>query len=232
MITAEHITYIYDDKTVALKDVSFKIDKGDTIAIIGGNGAGKSTILKVLMGILTAKEGRLLIEGEEVVKENLRSIRKKIGMVFQNPDDMLFMYTVYDDIAFGLRNNRESEKEIEYKIRNISKYLEIDNLLTKHSSKLSGGQKRKVALAAVLVMEPKIIIFDEPTSFLDPKGKNNLIKYLKNLNETKIIATHDLDMVKTLCNKTIVLKEGKIEAIGRSAEILGNIDLLERCGLI
>ena len=231
MIKAENISYTYDDGTKALKNISFNINKGDTVAIIGGNGAGKSTLLKNIMGILLYKEGSLLIDNEKITKNNLKNLRKKVGMVFQNPDDMLFMYTVYDDVAFGLRNNGEKEEEVERKVNNIAKYLDIENLLFKHSSKLSGGQKRKVALAAVLVMEPEILIFDEPTSFLDPKGRFTFIDIINKLEKTKIIATHDLDLVKETCSKTIILKDGELIKMGKSQDLLNDKTLMKRCDL-
>lgn len=226
------MNYSYPDGKKALKDINIKIDNNETIAIVGANGAGKSTLIKTIVGIFLTTQGDIIVDGEKVTKKTLSSIRKKVGVVFQNPDDQLFMNKVYDDIAFGPRNYNFTEEEVKEKVENVMKNLDIEKLSERSPNNLSGGEKRKVAIATVLSMEPSIILFDEPTSFLDAKGKRMLIETLKNINTTKIIATHDLDMVKDICERVIVLKEGKIMADGNPKEIFSDIDFIEKCELI
>lgn len=232
MLEIKNLNYSYPDGKEALKDINIKIDNNETIAIVGANGAGKSTLIKTIVGIFLTTKGDIIVDGEKVTKKTLSSIRKKVGVVFQNPDDQLFMNNVYDDIAFGPRNYNFTEEEVKEKVERVMKNLDIEKLSERSPNNLSGGEKRKVAIATVLSMEPSIILFDEPTSFLDAKGKRMLIETLKNINTTKIIATHDLDMVKDICERVIVLKEGKIMADGNPKEIFSDMDFMEKCELI
>ena len=231
MLEIKNLNYSYLDGKKALKDINIKIDDNETIGIVGANGAGKSTLIKTIVGIFLTDQGEIIVDGEKVTKKTLNSIRKKVGVVFQNPDDQLFMNKVYDDIAFGPRNYKLTEEKVKEKVEKVMKELNIENLKDRSPNNLSGGEKRKVAIATVLSMEPSIILFDEPTSFLDPKGKRILIETLKGINTTKIIATHDLDMVKDNCKRVIVLKEGQVVADGKPKEILNNIDFMEKCEL-
>ena len=232
MLEIKNLNYSYPDGKEALKDINIKIDNNETIAIVGANGAGKSTLIKTIVGIFLTTQGDIIVDGEKVTKKTLSSIRKKVGVVFQNPDDQLFMNKVYDDIAFGPRNYNFTEEEVKEKVERVMKNLDIEALSERSPNNLSGGEKRKVAIATVLSMEPSIILFDEPTSFLDTKGKRMFIETLKNINTTKIIATHDLDMVKDICERVIVLKEGKIMADGNPKEVFSDIDFMEKCELI
>ena len=232
MLEIKNLNYSYPDGKEALKDINIKIDNNETIAIVGANGAGKSTLIKTIVGIFLTDQGEIIVDEEKVTKKTLNSIRKKVGVVFQNPDDQLFMNKVYDDIAFGPRNYNFTEEEVREKVERVMKNLDIEELSERSPNNLSGGEKRKVAIATVLSIEPSIILFDEPTSFLDPKGKRMLIETLKNINTTKIIATHDLDMVKDICERVIVLKEGKIMADGNPKEVFSDIDFMEKCELI
>ena len=225
------LNYSYPDGKKALKDINIKIDDNETIGIVGANGAGKSTLIKTIVGIFLTDQGEIIVDGEKVTKKTLNSIRKKVGVVFQNPDDQLFMNKVYDDIAFGPRNYKLTEEKVKEKVEKVMKELNIEKLKDRSPNNLSGGEKRKVAIATVLSMEPSIILFDEPTSFLDPKGKRILIETLKGINTTKIIATHDLDMVKDNCKRVIVLKEGQVVADGKPKEILNDIEFMEKCEL-
>lgn len=226
------MNYSYPDGKEALKDINIKIDNNETVGIVGANGAGKSTLIKTIVGIFLTTQGNIIVDGEKVTKKTLSSIRKKVGVVFQNPDDQLFMNKVYDDIAFGPRNYNFTEEEVKEKVERVMKNLDIEKLSERSPNNLSGGEKRKVAIATVLSMEPSIILFDEPTSFLDAKGKRMLIETLKNINTTKIIATHDLDMVKDICERVIVLKEGKIMSDGNPKEIFSDIDFMKKCELV
>lgn len=231
MLEIKKLNYSYPDGKKALKDINIKIYDNETIGIVGANGAGKSTLIKTIVGIFLTDQGEIIVDGEKVTKKTLNSIRKKVGVVFQNPDDQLFMNKVYDDIAFGPRNYKLTEEKVKEKVERVMKELNIEKLKDRSPNNLSGGEKRKVAIATVLSMEPSIILFDEPTSFLDPKGKRILIETLKGINTTKIIATHDLDMVKDNCKRVIVLKEGQVVADGKPKEILNNIEFMEKCEL-
>jgi cobalt/nickel transport system ATP-binding protein len=231
VVKTENLGVRYADGKQALCRVSFEVKEGENVGIIGANGAGKSTLLKTMVGILLPEEGSIEIDHISVTKKNVRLVREKAGVVFQNPDDQLFMSSVYDDIAFGLRNYGIGEAEIEDKIKGIAHALGMERLLTKNSSRLSGGEQRLVAIATVMVMEPRIVLFDEPTSFLDPRTRRNLIGLLKELPVTKLIATHDLDMALELCDRIIILREGKLFEQGNAGELLSNQDLMEKAGL-
>lgn len=231
MLQINQLCVRYPDNNLVIDHLNFQINEEETIGVVGANGAGKSTLLKSIVGILLPSEGKIEINGQEVKKKNLRKIREQVGVVFQNPDDQLFMSNVYDDIAFGPRNYGVSEEEIEKKIAYIMSTLDIERLRKQSSGKLSGGEKRIVAIATILVMEPSLILFDEPTSFLDPKTRRKLLELLKNLQMTKIIATHDLDMALEICDRVIVLKDGKMFAQGKAKEVLTNEEQLKEAGL-
>lgn len=231
MLQIDNLCVKYSDGNQVLDQLNIHIDEGETVGIVGANGAGKSTLLKSIVGILLPSEGKIAIDGLVVSKKNLREVRERVGVVFQNPDDQLFMSNVYDDIAFGLRNYGVDEEVIKKKIDHIMSTLDIERLLYQHSNKLSGGEKRIIAIATILVMEPSIILFDEPTSFLDPKTRRKLLELLKGLSVTKLIATHDLDMSLEICDRVIVLKDGKVYAQGTAKEILTDEALLVEAGL-
>ncbi|MDF2612022.1 MAG: cbiO2 [Clostridiales bacterium] len=231
MLKIDNLCFKYSDGNQVLDHLTFDIDKGETVGIIGANGAGKSTLFMTIVGLLLPSEGEITIDGIKLTRKSLREIRGKVGVVFQNPDDQLFMSNVYDDIAFGLRNYGFNEEMIKQKISNIMKILDIERLQNSHSNKLSGGEKRIIAIATILVMEPSVILFDEPTSFLDPKTRRKLIEQLKCIHGTKLIATHDLDMALEVCDKVIILKDGKVFANGSSKEVLTNEALLLDAGL-
>jgi cobalt/nickel transport system ATP-binding protein len=180
---------------------------------------------------MTPKAGEIIAGDIPVTQERLRDLRQLVGMVFQNPDDQLFMPTVLEDIAFGLRNYGFDEKTIETRIDAILGRLGIVHLKNRMSHRLSGGEKRLVALAGVLVMEPSLLLMDEPSSFLDPRARRTLITILDDLPQTMVIATHDLDLALTLCRRTILLKQGHIFADASTTELLHDPVLLEQCGL-
>ncbi|MBP1756647.1 MAG: cbiO2 [Firmicutes bacterium] len=231
MLKIDNLSVKYQDGNQVLRGLSLSIENGETVGLIGANGAGKSTLLMTLVGILLPLEGTIEIDGLLQDKKNLRELRERIGVVFQNPDDQLFMSSVYDDIAFGLRNYGMSEENIKHKIDYIMKELGVEKLQNMSSHKLSGGEKRIIAIATILVMEPSVIVFDEPSSFLDPKTRRRLIHLLRNVPMTKLIATHDLDMALELCDRVIVLKDGQVYAQGNAKDILTNQKLLEEAGL-
>ena len=221
----------YPDGHEAIKNISFTIHPGESVGIIGANGAGKSTLLMLLMGVLFPKNGKVLVGDVEVTKKTLPMIRQRMGMVFQDPDDQLFMTTVYDDVAFGPRNYQLSEQEVEQRVTKALELVGIPHLKDRAPFRLSGGEKRAAAIASVLSMEPDILIMDEPTTALDPKARRRLISLLNSFEHTKIITSHDLDMVVDTCSRTIVIEAGEIVADGKTLDILTNVELLDRCGL-
>ncbi|MGL6107892.1 energy-coupling factor ABC transporter ATP-binding protein [Romboutsia sp.] len=231
IIEFKDLQYRYPDGNEALRGIDISINSGESIALVGANGAGKSTILMQLTGILLPSKGGIYIKDTLIDKKSLPQIRKKLGYVFQNPEDQLFMTSVYDDVAFGPRNYKLSENQVNEKVMIALKKVGIENLSNRASHRLSGGQKHLVAIATALSMEPSILIMDEPTAALDPKARRRVINLLNSFNHTKIIATHDLDMVLDTCERTIVIKDGRIAFDGDSKDILTNEELMNECGL-
>lgn len=231
MINIKDLNIRYSDGHDAVKNLSLQIDKGETVAIIGANGAGKSTLLLSMVGIIPISSGTISINEMDLNKKNVNEIRKTVGLVFQNPDDQLFMTHVYEDVAFGPRNSGYTEEEVNKRVENALNNLNITHLMQRAPSKLSGGEKRSVAIAGVLAMNPSVMLFDEPTSFLDPRSRRNLLPVLKSLQVTKIIATHDLDLAAEICDRVILLQNGVLVAQGNPQEILTNQQLLESGGL-
>ncbi|MBF0103449.1 MAG: ABC transporter ATP-binding protein [Desulfobacterales bacterium] len=231
IVEAKNLHYTYPDGTVGLNGVSFLITHGESVALVGENGAGKSTLLLHLNGYLLSNHGELRIGEYPVTSKNLKSVRRSVGMVFQDPDDQLFMPTVFDDVAFGLLNLGVPEAEVEHKVIQALEIVGVPHLQKRPPYKLSGGEKRSVAIATVLVMSPDILVMDEPTSSLDPKSRSRLIALLKTFKHTKIIATHDLDMALDLCERTIVLHHGQITADGQTRFLFQDEHLLLQSGL-
>lgn len=223
--------FCYPDGQAAVKNLSFTIHHGEAVGIIGANGAGKSTLLMLLMGVLFPDTGEVLVGDVGVTKRTLPMIRQRLGMVFQNPDDQLFMTTVYDDVAFGPRNYKLDEREVESRVSEALDLVGITHLKDRPPFKLSGGEKRAAAIASVLSMHPDVLIMDEPTAALDPKSRRRLIAFLKGFTHTKIITSHDLDFILNTCSRVIVIREGQLVADGDVSEILANEELLDSCGL-
>ena len=230
-VEARNLHFSYPDGHEALKDVSFTIFHGESVGIIGVNGAGKSTILMLLMGILFPDSGDVLVGDVHLTKKTLPMIRQRLGMVFQNSDDQLFMTNVYDDVAFGPRNYKLDEKEVESRVMNALDLVGISDLKDRAPFRLSGGEKRAASIACVLSMQPDVLIMDEPTLALDPKARRRVIGLLNSFEHTKIITSHDLDLVLETCQRVIVVKNGKIAADGVTSEILTDRELLDNCGL-
>lgn len=226
IVEAKDLAYTYPDGTGALKNISFLITHGESVAIVGANGAGKSTLLMHLNGHLLPAKGALRIGDYPLTRDTVNNIRRSVGMVFQDSDDQLFMPTVFDDVAFGPLNMGLPKNIIEERVKDTLATVGALHLINRPTHRLSGGEKREVAIATVLSMSPDILVMDEPTSNLDPKARRRLIELLKSFHHTKIIATHDLDMVLDLCGRTIILKEGSVAADGRSVDILNNEQLL------
>jgi cobalt/nickel transport system ATP-binding protein len=226
IVEVKDLYHTYPDGTEAVRGISFRIHHGESVAVVGANGAGKSTLLLHLNGYLTPQRGTVRIGDFPLTKETVINIRKTVGMIFQNPDDQLFMPTVYDDVAFGPLNLGLPHDEVAQRVEDALVRADVAHLRDKPPYKLSGGEKRAVAIATVLSMSPNILVMDEPTANLDPKARRDLIGLLTGFSHTKIIATHDLDMVVDVCERTIVLHHGQIMADGKTTEIFQNTDLL------
>jgi cobalt/nickel transport system ATP-binding protein len=231
IVEARELSYSYTDGHQALHDVSFKIHHGESVAIIGGNGAGKSTLLLHLNGVLTPTSGEVRIGDFPITRANLADVRRTVGMVFQNPDDQLFMPTVFDDVAFGPLNMGLPETEIEERVMQALATVGSSHLANRPPYRLSGGEKRAVAIAGVLAMSPSILVMDEPSDGLDPAARRRLINLLKGFSHTKIIATHDLDLVLDLCSRVLVMSQGTLQADGAPETIFADADLLRHCDL-
>ncbi|MDR3364459.1 MAG: energy-coupling factor ABC transporter ATP-binding protein [Clostridiales Family XIII bacterium] len=214
------LTVRYSDGTAALRDVSIDIKAGEKVALIGANGAGKTSLFLSLVGILRPDAGTIIVGDVPVDKDHLLTVRRKIGLVFQNPDDQLFMPRIYDDIAFGPRNFGHTEAEVREKVEAVLEALGAAHLATRSSLKLSGGEKRVCAIASVLVMQPRLLLFDEPTAFLDMKAKARFMEILGGLGQTRIIATHDPALAAAVSDRVIVLEGGSVTDDGPAAEVL------------
>lgn len=230
IIDVDKLTFSYDEKTDAVHEVSFSIEKGQYCTIVGHNGSGKSTVAKLLTGLLEKKSGSIVIDGLELNIENLRKIRNKIGIVFQNPDNQFIGSTVRDDIAFGLENHCVEQVEMDPIIEEFSDRVGMHDYLNSEPTRLSGGQKQRVAIAGVLAMHPDIIIFDEATSMLDPQGKDEIKKVIMDLHKerhlTILSITHDIDEVTT-SDYVLVMDEGQIILKGTPEEVFKKEDKLK-----
>jgi len=232
-IEVKNLSYYYRKDQDVLKDVSFSIDKGQWVSILGHNGSGKSTLSKLLMGLLKAKSGSIFVDGIELTEETVYDVRAKIGIVFQNPDNQFVGVSVEDDIAFGMENLQFDREEMLDKIKEYASKVDMLEYLDKAPHQLSGGQKQRVAIAGILAMNTDIIIFDEATSMLDPKGRDSIMEYIKALKDTGktiITITHDMKEA-VLSDKIIILKEGELLAYDDKLKILSNKELLNQSNL-
>lgn len=221
-IQVKDLTFSYNDKNNVLEDVNIAINKGEWIAVLGHNGSGKSTLAKTLVGLLEPKTGEVIIDGEQLNEDSAYRIRKKIGIVFQNPDNQFVGVTVRDDIAFGMENLCVPKEEMLEKIEFYSKKVNMFDFLDKEPANLSGGQKQRVAIAGILAMQSDIIIFDEATSMLDPYSKDELIKYIKTLHNeglTIVMITHDINEA-LLADRILVMNKGKVYAFDETEKIM------------
>ncbi|MGI6776945.1 MAG: energy-coupling factor ABC transporter ATP-binding protein [Acetivibrionales bacterium] len=237
IIEARELSFEYPDGTPALRDVSLKIRKGSKVAVLGSNGSGKSTLFMNFNGVLKPTGGRLFFKGREVgySRSSLINLRKSVGIVFQDPDSQLFSASVLQEVSFGPVNLRMPQDTVKERVDNALKELGIYNLRDRPVHFLSYGQKKMVTIADILVMEPELIIFDEPTACLDPKHTLNIIELFDRINQkgvTVIISTHDIDMAYSWADYIIVMKEGRIEMEGKPEDIFEDRRLLERAGLV
>ena len=230
-INIENLTFEYQKQHPILKGISLNAGENESIGIIGANGVGKSTFLKILVGLNLDFEGSIRVEEIPLEKKMLAKIREKIGYVFQDSDSQLFMTTVYEDVAFAPRNYGLSEEEVDRRVQSALEAVHIAHLKDKPIYQLSGGEKKLVSIATILSMTPDIILMDEPSVALDPQNRRNLIRVLNEFNHLKIIASHDLDFIWDTCKRVILMAEGQIIADGPVEEILRNQELLEKNGL-
>lgn len=230
IINVKGLKYTYPDGTTALCGIDLTVSEGESIGLIGPNGAGKSTLLLHLNGILRGK-GQVQVLGLEIKEKNLISIRTKVGLVFQDPEDQLFMPTVFDNVAFGPINTDLEKYRVEDSVRKALEDVEMEESAQRYAHHLSFGEKKRIALATVLSMNLEILLLDEPTSNLDPRARRHLINLLKGFRITKIVAGHDLEMILDICNRVILLDQGKIIIDGEPKEILSNKSLMEAHGL-
>jgi len=230
VIAVNNLSFCYPDGQQALTDVCLTVRQGETVAIIGPNGAGKSTLLLHLNGILHSN-GAVMIFAKQVNDENLRWVRSQVGLVFQNPDDQLFSPTVFDDVAFGPINMGYSKEEVGNSVTRALDWVGMAGYEPRSPHHLSVGEKKRIAIATVLSMSPEILVLDEPTSNLDPRSRWSLTTLLKKLPMTKIVATHDLELVRALCPRAIVVDQGRVIADGVTSDILADNALLAAHGL-
>jgi len=231
MIVINDLTVAYPDGTKAIDGLSLTIDAGERVAVAGANGAGKTTLMLAIVGVLPAVNGFITVDGTAVKKDTLGEIRARAGLLFQNPDDQLFMPTVYDDVAFGPRNRGMREDEVRRVVDETLSRLGAAHLKDRSSLKLSGGEKRIAAIAAVLATRPSALLFDEPTAFLDIKARRNLIGTINGLHQTKLIASHDLSFLLETCTTAVLLKDGKVYAKGSAHELLNDEQTMLGCDL-
>lgn len=230
VIEIKDLSFAYPDGTHALKDINFHVFEGETIGIIGANGAGKSTFLLHLNGILRGI-GEIRILDKEMSDENMNFIRRHVGLVFQDPDNQLFMPTVFEDVAFGPLNMELPKDEIERAVDTALTEVDMSSSAKRSSHHLSFGEKKRISIATVLSMDPDILVLDEPSSNIDPKHRRELITLLNGLQHTKIIATHDLELVNKCCTRVAIFHDGKIPVVDTVANVLENEKMLDEYGL-
>lgn len=228
-IAIEQLNHTYPDGTQALRDIDLSIAATERVALVGANGSGKSTLLLHLNGILMPQSGAVTVGEYPMTPQNLKQIRNFVGLVFQNPDDQLFMPTVWEDITFGPMNQGLQGEELAHRCHHCLYAVGLDpqHYGDRNTSNLSGGEKQRVAIAGVLAMRPQILVFDEPTARLDPRSRRQFINLLRGLPMTQLIATHDLDLALELCNRTVVLSHGRVVRDEATEQVLSDRAFLE-----
>lgn len=229
-ISIQQLNYTYPDGTDALRGINLSIHASERVALVGANGSGKSTLLLHFNGILLPQAGTVIVGEYPVEAQHLKHIRNFVGLVFQNPDDQLFMPTVGEDISFGPMNQGLRGEALTRRCHHCMHAVGLDpnHYIPRNTMNLSGGEKKRVAIAGVLAMQPQILVFDEPTAQLDPRSRRQLIELLQRLPLTQLIATHDLDLALELCDRTIVLSHGQVVHDGPTEYVLGDREFLER----
>jgi len=230
-VRVDHLSFAYGDGHQALRDVSLAVQPGEKVALVGPNGAGKSTLMLHLNGILQPGSGSVTVCGLLVDDRALGKVRARVGLVFQDPDDQLFSPTVFDDVAFGPIYQGFSEKEVRARVDRALAAVQMCDYISRVSHHLSVGEKKRIAIATVLSMDPEILVLDEPTAGLDPRARRGLITLLRTLPQTMLISTHDLRMVAELLPRTVVMDHGEVVADRPTGEVLADAALLEAHGL-
>ena len=230
VLQVHDLHFSYHDSLAALRGVSFEMCEGEKVALVGPNGAGKSTLMLHLNGILNG-HGEVTVEGNRLTRDNLPAIRAMVGLVFQNPDDQLFSPTVFEDVAFGPLHMGLPMDQIEARVKSALEAVRMSGFRDRLSHHLSVGEKKRIAIATVLSMEPQILVLDEPSAGLDPRARRTLINLLRELPITMLVSTHDMKLVEELFPRTIVMDEGQIVADGRTRDILEDEKLLTAHGL-
>jgi cobalt/nickel transport system ATP-binding protein len=232
IIEVKHLTHRYATGRVVLDDVTFSIQSGERVALLGPNGAGKTTLFLRLCGVLVGAAGEVRVGTcDPALPAQRKQLPSKVGVVFQNPDDQLFAATVLDDVAFGLLNLGQTPNEARTAARDALHSVGLHGVDDRSPHRLSGGEKRRAALAGVLAMRPGVLLLDEPTMFLDPRGRRELQQTILNLASTLVLATHDLDFALACCPRSLVLDGGRLVADGPSRELMADRDLMEQHGL-
>ena len=231
VLEARQLVHVYPDGTRALDGIDLTVRRGEGVALLGPNGAGKSTLILHLNGILRATGGEVRVDGSLLKDETVREARAAVGMVFQDPDDQLFMTTVYDDVAFGPLNMGLSAEEVDARAHETLHDVGLAEAASRPASHLSFGQRKRVALATVLSMDPAVFVLDEPTSNLDPRARREMVELLGELDVTRVVATHDMEVAARLCDRAVVLDEGRIVADGRFEDVMSDEAFLEAHGL-
>ena len=230
LLRIDNLSYQYPDGQQALKNINLTIYRGDSLALVGPNGAGKSTLILHFNGIIRSNSSVKFL-GEPIGDKNLKQVRSKVGLVFQNPDDQLFSPSVFDDVAFGPINMGYDEAKVCHAVTKALDMVGMSGFERRSPHHLSIGEKKRIAIATVLSMSPDVLVIDEPSSSLDPKGKWDFIDFLKTLPGTKVIVSHDLELVEALCSRMVIMEKGAIVADGLTAEMLSDRQLLVRYGL-
>ncbi len=233
-IEVRNLRYEYSDGTHALRGVSFRIQPGECVGLIGPNGAGKSTLLLHLNGVLPDDgdaDGEVLVDTQKLTRENLFAVRRKVGLLFQDPDDQLFCATVFEDVSFGPQQFGIGKEQLPAIVADAIAKVGLSGFEKRSPHRLSGGEKRLVCLAGLLACEPGVLVLDEPTSNLDPRGRRQIKALLANIPATRIIAAHDLEMILELCPRSLLLDNGQIIADGPTVQLLSDESLMLAHGL-
>jgi cobalt/nickel transport system ATP-binding protein len=233
MLHVTSLTYVYPDGRRALSDLSLQINQGESVGLIGPNGAGKTTLFLCVCGVHKVKPGAISVAGLDPSDPALRKrLPSSVGIVFQNSDEQLFSSTVFDDVAFGPLNLDLPPEEVRQRVGSALAQVGMTGHEQRVPFHLSGGEKRRVALAGVLAMRPSLLLLDEPSMFLDPRSRRGLIQLIQELPGAKVIASHDLPMIRDTCSRVLLLDEGRLIADGSPAEIMNNLELMEKHGLV
>lgn len=226
MLKFDHVSYVYPGGSRGLRDMSFHIREGEQVGLIGANGAGKSTLMKAALGLISA-QGQITAAGLEMNGTNLPAIRQSLGYVLQDSDNQMFMPTVLEDMVFGPVNYGMDRREAEQEAIAVLESLGMGYLKDRHNHRISGGEKRMAAIATILAMHPKVMLMDEPSAALDPRNRRAVIRALNGIGVTKLIASHDLDLILETCDRVLLVRDGTIVADGGAGEILRDRGLLE-----